>query len=500
MVVAVAMLCPSCNAPVADGQAECPSCGVIVSKWRGRAARAPAPAPVPTPRRTLPRILVVLVLGLAGAALLVGGYWYLEIRPRMLALEDPYYGSEPGEPEELRESVRASADFDLAFELPGRPQGAASDGRELIVASGSDPWGALRITQRGDQYSWQNVPIIETRYGQKTSLNTLTWNGRNYVGYTTGAWFGEKGDVFTIHDRKTLRVLETRPAPPLLGGLAWDGTHYWASTRKNTQDAKEEAFFYRLDPELRVVATSEPPGIGCQGLAWDGQRLWYVDVFSDSIKVLDVSAGEPRVIHSVPTPLNYLSGVVFHRNAVWVMDYGENRLHRLRNSTRRAWASYTEPEVVAAASMVPRADEEAKLTATYKNSFFDERGPEDAQEIQWSVELREDGLWLTGSRLWFGAELFVPREQGSSVVTIPIFARYTYTVELPDGSEVEKAFDATAGENVLPEVRLSDAEEEGRYSVSLFIHVQYVDANGTARILNNSGGFVEVRGGAAAAR
>jgi len=44
------------------------------------------------------------------------------------------------------------------------------------------------------------------------------------------------------------------------------------------------------------------------------------------------------------------------------------------------------------------------------------------------------------------------------------------------------------------------AESRGRYSVSLFIHVQYIDANGTARILNNSGGFVEVRSGAATAR
>lgn len=494
------MHCPACNAPVADGHPECPSCGIIVSRFRGHAPRRAQAPPVPPPRRVFPRILVVLALSLGGAALIVGGYWYVKIRPRLLVLDDRYHGSEPGETQELHETVRASADFDLAFELPGRPQGAASDGRELIVAHGSDPWGALRITRDGDGYSWQNVPIIETRYGQKTNLNTLTWNGRNYVGYTTGAWFGEKGEVFTIHDRKTLRVVETHPAPPLLGGLAWDGAHYWASTRKNTPDADEEAFFYKLDPGFRVVSKSEPPGIGCQGLAWDGERLWYVDVFSDSITVLDVSEDEPRIIHSRATPIDYLSGVVFHRNAIWVMDYGKNRLHRLRNSTRRAWASYAEPESVAAASMVPMPDDDEKLTATYKNSFFDDRGPEDAEEIEWSVELREDGVWLTSSRIWFGSELFVPREQASSVITIPVFARYTYTVELPDGTEVEKQYDATAGENVRSEVRLADAEEPGEYQVSLFIHVQYVDANGTARILNNSGGFVEVRSGTATAR
>lgn len=446
-----------------------------------------------TQRGTLSRIAILLALSITGAAIVTGGYWYVKIRPRALALDNPHYGSEPGEVEEMLETVRSSADFDLAFELPGRPQGAASDGRELIVANGSEPWGALRITGTGERYTWQTVPIIERRYRQKVGLNTLTWNGRNYVGYTTGSWFGKKGDVFTIHDRKTLRILETRPAPPLLGGLAWDGAHYWASTRKNTQTAPEEAFFYKLDRDLKVVAQTEPPGIGCQGLAWDGARLWYVDVFSDSIKVLDVSGDAPRVIHSAGTPIGYLSGVVFHRNAIWVMDYGKNRLHRLRNSTRRAWAAYTAPEAVAAASMMPRAAQGEKLSAEYKNSFFDSRGPEDAEEIAWSVELRESGVWLASSRIWFGSELFVPREQGSSMITIPLFARYTYTVEMPDGTEVEKEFEATAGENELENVRLAGSQGPGEYQVSLFIHVQYVDAQGTARILNNSGGFVEVR-------
>jgi hypothetical protein len=102
-------------------------------------------------------------------------------------------------------------------------------------------------------------------------------------------------------------------------------------------------------------------------------------------------------------------------------------------------------------------------------------------------------VWLVSSRIWFGSELFVPREQGSSMVTIPIFARYTYTVKMPDGTEVEKEFEATPGENALANVRLAGSQGPGEYSVSLFIHVQYVDGNGTARILNNSGGFVEVR-------
>lgn len=235
----------------------------------------PVPSPVPRPASAVSRIVVLLLVSVTGAAAVVGGYWFFKIRPRTLAIENPYYGNEPRRAKTLR-AIDPSSDFDLAFELPGRPQGAASDGRAMIVANGSDPWGALRIAPDGDRsYASQSIPIIETGYRQKIALNTLTWNGRNYVGYTTGSWFGKAGDVFTIHDPKTLQVLETRPAPPLLGGLAWDGAHYWASTRKNTQAAAEEAFFYKIDPAFQIVAKHTPPGIGCQGLAWDGERLWY---------------------------------------------------------------------------------------------------------------------------------------------------------------------------------------------------------------------------------
>jgi hypothetical protein len=494
------MNCPRCHGPVADGQRECPSCGIVVSKWRNPAGPRPTdsgrtmkPA-IQRPARqagTLSRIVVVLALSIGGGVLVIGGYWFVKIRPRMRAIENPYYGSEPGRAKKLREIEPSSADFDLALELPGRPQGAASDGREMIIANGSEPWGALRISRDRDRYTSQTVPIIETGYGQKMAFNTLTWNGHNYIGYTTGSAFGKQGDVFTVHDRETLRVIDTHPAPPLVGGLAWDGSHYWASTRKNTETASEDAFFYKLDPDFQVVAKNKPPGIGCQGLAWDGERVWYVDVFSDTIKVLDLSVDEPRVIHEADTPMNYLSGVVFHQNAIWVADYDKNRLQRLRTSTRLAWGAYTSPQM-AAASMVPRTAAGPALSARYENSFL-ERKPNDAEEIEWSVELHDDGVWLTSSRIWFGPELFVPHEQNASIVTIPVFAHYTFTVKKPDGSEVEKQFDGTSGENVLADVRLADDAGAGEYSVSLFIHVQYVDENGTGRILNNSGGFVNVR-------
>lgn len=481
------MQCPSCHVPVADGQLECPSCGIVVSKWRDRAQRPRTQTTTLVPGVRPFNVIVATVVLLT--IVVIAGLW-LSRRWTSTDDPDPVAQTKPPRDGSLRAIEPSGPDFDLAYQLPARPQGGATNGRQLVLASGTDPWGALRVEADGEGLKAKGVPIIESRYNQKMSVHTLTWNGRNYVGYTTGSWFQKKGDVFTIHDPSTLQVLETRPAPPLLGGLAWDGTRYWASTRKNTPDAKEEAFFYKLDSGLNVIAKTKPPGIGCQGLAWDGRHLWYVDVFSDTIDVLDVSGPEPRIVHSKATEIDYLSGIVSWRKAIWVTDYGKNRLQRLRHTTRMAWAGGG-PATAVAATMQPAAESQA-LTGQYRNRFA-ARKPDDAETIEWAAELRPDGVWLTGARIWFGPELFAKREQPSSVITLPLFARYTFTVEHPDGTETEKQFDALAGDNVLPATKLAGVSGPGEVSVTLFIHVQFIDSAGTARILNNSGGFVELR-------
>ena len=414
---------------------------------------------------------------------------------------------------------------DLALELPASASGVASNGQEIIVVNRKDPWGLLRIRPKKNRFMPEMVALIEPRYSQKIQLHTLTWNGEHYVGLASGAWFGvaDNKDVFTIHDPNTLQVIRHVIAPPLIGCIAWDGTSYWASTRKNTLDADEKAFLYRLDRELQVLETFDPPAVGCQGLLWDGFRLWFADVFDDAIYLVDRKG---NVLHRAPIGLDYLSGLALHDGAVWIAEYGEHRLHRLKPSTRIAWTGAQEepgepPAAVAASAIATRTEgpDEATLRqqlrsehwaermradmeldrrgasvdfARDQNNFVD-REPEGTDDIDWSIELRDGAIWLVSSRLWFGPELFVKREQTSSIVTVPVFARYTYTVKHPDGRETEKVFDAIAGENVRANVRLADATASGTYSVSLFIHVQYVDANGGGKILNNSAGFLELR-------
>lgn len=396
----------------------------------------------------------------------------------------------------LAETRPASSDFDRAFTLPGSPQGLATDGRELIAGNRKDPWGLMRLHRHGDEgFRGEVIPLLETVYKQKMDIQTIVWNGKNYVGYTSAAWFSRSTDqVFTIHDRDTLQAIRHLPAPPLLGCLAWDGKGYWAATRKNTVDAKEEAYLYRLDPEFNVISKTTPPSVGCQGMAWDRKHLWIADVFDDAIYVLDVSHPEPRVVSKTTVNVSYLSGLAFFEGQIWLTDYDKDRLQRLSPKERIAWKGGVAPEtpsVKAAVLAGAMATPETKLVASHKNSFAKFR-LDDMEIVEWSIEIRDNvlrGSW----RFWYGGDLFTRGELTQTMVTLPQFAKYTLTITSPDGTEVEKEFDAFPGENATHDVELAPASAPGEYDVSVFMHVQYVTASGEAKILNNSAGSLTVK-------
>lgn len=393
----------------------------------------------------------------------------------------------------LNEITPASADFDRAFALPGSPQGIATDGRELVTGNRRDPWGAMRIRpRRGDGFRGEVIPILETIHRQKMDPQIHAWNGTHYVGYASESWFRRAtGYVFTMHDRDTLQTIRHVPAPNLLGCLAWDGKGYWGATRRNTRDADEEAFLYRFDRDLKVVEKREAPSVGCQGMAWDGRHLWIADVFDDAIYVVDVSGTGARVVSRTTVNVEYPSGLVFFGGEIWLTDYGKNRLQRIKPSERIAWSGASDVAAKPAlARVVPAIEKPKVLTASRKNSFAKFRS-DDTEIVEWSIAIRDDvlrGSW----RFWFGGDVFARGEQASAIVTVPQFAKYTLTIRAPGGSETEKEFNAFPGENVMNDVELAPAREPGEYTVSVFMHVQYVTAAGEARILNNSAGSLSV--------
>jgi hypothetical protein len=451
----------------------------------------------------------ILLLSIVGAAALVAAFWYVRVRPVSGRMAD----AKPGREEKLKKADLPGNDFDLAFKLDGSPLGAAGDGRELVV--GNRTGGVIRIRRDGKTYRAQRLPILEANYNQQVSISTIAWNGAQYVGYTTGSWFGATGDVFTVHDRDTLRIIDRRPAPPLIGCLAFDGTGYWGATRRNTEDSSEPAFIYRFDRNFSIVSKSVAPSFGCQGLAWDGRHLWLVDVFDDEVSILDVSTGTPRVVSSHPLPVGYLSGIALFEGDVWLTEYGDDRLVRLRPEVRIAWgggapvpqaasdvagrsATKESVDVVALNAQLRSSDQferiEAKMKLDEANApiLFSrddnsvKRAADEAEVFDWSAEIRDDAVYASW-RVWFGEDFFVERPESEGAVTIPRFVRYTVTLVRPGAEgEVEKEFEATAGENAMRDVLLGPASRPGDYSVEIFLHVQYVTADGTQRVVNDS--------------
>jgi len=483
------MPCPSCHAPLGASDVECPSCGVIVAKFKERRRVQPPAGGTPARQPARTPAFLIIGLGIGGAVILVTAFWYFSIRPRVLALQEAPRAIKPTKPRTLKPVATPRHPFNLAYKLPFSPLGAASNGSEIIIGNRGDPWGAMRLRPAADGgFTSQGVPIIEPGNRQKINVNAFAWNGSHYVGITTGAWFGDSGDVFTIHDPATLAILSRKAAPPLLGCLAWDGQSYWAATRRNTMDSPEPSLLYRLDADFNVLATSEAPAVGCQGLAWDGQYLWYGDVFSDTVQVLSVS-GTPRVVHKEEINLSYLSGIVAFQGGIWIVDYGDDLLERVEPSVRLAWTGSPAPATNIAASVIPVAPRDrAPIPNARDHNSFADRKPDDAETLDVTVELR-DGAVFGSWKIWFGSELFTRRQSSM----LPQFVRYKVTVDLPDGTDVEREFDGTPGEHAMSDVRLAGAASGGEYRVHIFLHAQYVTAEGQGHILNRSGSTLTLR-------
>jgi hypothetical protein len=354
--------CLACNRDIPEHASTCPLCGVILAKWRPRPPRIQPQPPtaaepwfadaalskaMAAPQLAIPqtaskpalnRAMVVAAIAISLLMLSAGAYALLApLRKLVLPVPNTVAKPSNASTDPIYDPL---SDFDLSIPLDSDPIGIACNAGEFVIGNRATPWGFVRGKWNGEEkWGFEKVPVAESVYNQKIAIQTVAWNGTQYIGYCDGAYFGNTHkNVFTVHDAKTLQLLKTYPAPELIGGLVWDGKGYWAGTRRNTENSGEPAYLYRLDENFNVVGKSSPPHVGCQGLAWDGKYLWWVDVFSDRIYLLTSDRGQVTTVHSYETRFGYLSGVGYDGKNIWVTEYDNKQLHRLNPTLLAAWS------------------------------------------------------------------------------------------------------------------------------------------------------------------
>jgi hypothetical protein len=568
------MTCPGCNREVIEGKSTCPFCGLIFEKWRGSSARttaeraapirataeraAPAFTPEPDPEVLTERIrtpafifgivaaliaVLIIALGVRSFISGVGG------AVQQKGLNKPAAGA-AGTAAARRALLDPRSDFDLSIDTGGDPLGIVWGKNEFLIGNRISPWGFLRtaIVSQIEFSPVQNVQVIEPVYNQQVALSAVAWNGKNYIGYADGAYFDKTNkNVFTIHDPSTLAVTASYAAPELLGGLAWDGSGYWAGSRRNTEDSTEPAFLYRLDQKLHVLGRYDPPAVGCQGLAWDGSHLWWADVFTGNIYILKVDGSKPETLHTYHTRLEYLSGIAFDGSNIWITEYGDKKLRRLNPKLTELWSTgdrrVTNYEQ-AVTTLETLAQSTASTTSGSKDDLLQQIKSDPGhsraaiQELE-KIGARDEGIQVLQElmRSPDGRTQSEARDALRQLGVLPTYDRYVnsfsrtaddadaieISAELagdklraswriyfgsqifagakPDGSQVAtakyrvtvrggnltspvmKEYDAKAGDNVRTE-ELAGGLGPGRYTVEIAISAQFTDSSGANKVLN----------------
>jgi hypothetical protein len=432
-----------------------------------------------------------------------------------------------------QELVDYDVSFDLELKLDASPLGLTFRGDELILTNRMEPWGLVVVHHHGGERFEQVMrPVIESTYNQKVGLSTVTWNGSHLVCITEGSWVeSDSEDVFMLLDPESLSIEWWYPAPRLLGALAWDGDGYWAATRRNTEAAKEPAYLYRIDTELDVVDRFAPPGVGCQGLAVHRNLLYFADVFTGMVTVLDTSVKPPRVVERMATGFSYLSGVGHDGERLWVTECGSDQLLRVGRqilaSVPRPTVRYAPLEPTAPSESTTPSSESTDISQTSLDDLraglrsddpfervqaekelrrrgvppdFDHEveistvmAPEDVSIPWWQAEMTE-GTITASWEIFFGSALFSDLdEHRDGPVTVPLFVHYTIEVHGGDLAKPARLeLEGRPGTQTISNQVLATGLGQGTYQINLFVHVQYVQPEGGAKIFNTSAFQLEV--------
>ena len=360
--------CPACHHEVDLFAAECEFCGVIFAKWEARhseesaSSDTPASSPEAPPDANPPSPVVppdgleplppaaeqileettkaasgkglYFLLGFVALITLVGLFWVFQPDPDAMGASGGM-SSPSGGYGGVCPSLGRGDEFGRVVRLRGEPQGLAWGGGEFLSGNRIKPWGFLRLSCNGRM---DRVQVKDPVQGQVINFWCLTFNGREYVTYTDGRWVQSPApEAFIVHEARDLGIVGHFPAPPRIGGLAWDGTAYWAATRKNSFDEAGESWLYKMDERFNVVQKWPAPLSGCQGLSWANGILFWADFFAGEIVLFRVEGDRLVRLHGYRDAEKDLSGIVFDGENLWMSEIRTRRLRMLPARLTRAW-------------------------------------------------------------------------------------------------------------------------------------------------------------------
>ncbi|TES90319.1 MAG: T9SS type A sorting domain-containing protein [Candidatus Cloacimonadota bacterium] len=113
-------------------------------------------------------------------------------------------------------------------------------------------------------------------------------------------------------------------------GIAWDGEYLWIG------DAQSEVL-YQVDTLGTIIRTVSMTGVidWSMGMVWVPEHtnghLWVNDYYGNDINQLDVSGSNAVLIQDFPHPApgNYLEGICYDGQYLWVADYNIARLWQI---------------------------------------------------------------------------------------------------------------------------------------------------------------------------
>jgi hypothetical protein len=234
----------------------------------------------------------------------------------------------------------SSSEFPYEINVDAAPAGLTTDGSSLVFSNRVSPWGFVRLTpMESGHYQKESYPVLDNKYQQQVSFYGIAWNGETFVATADGSWFDSPYSVVFVElepgDFSIRRVIG--PAPQYTHCVTWDGISYWAGLRYNNRDEDGAPLLYRFDRKMNLLGSYLAPGKGCQGLTWDGNYLWWLDVFDDAVTLFDISASTPRKVHNYTFTIAAPAGISFDGQNIWIGDHAESQLHRLNQQLYFDW-------------------------------------------------------------------------------------------------------------------------------------------------------------------